>query len=134
MNIVKRIFTVISVIAVLLLAFAVFALKSGFFTVDARDYVISFIHKNTGKDIRIGSIELGLINNIVVHDVSFPVARTFSEKGEFVLAKSITIRFNILDIITGMKDFNRTLSRIIIDSPIINLRRENGVFNLGEFI
>ena len=134
MSVTKRIFTVIAVILVLILAFAVFALKSGLFTGEARDYVTSFIHKNTGKDVRIGNIELGVINNIVVHDVSFPVARTFSEKGEFFVAKSIIIRFNLLDIITGRKDFNRTLSRIIVDSPVINLRREKGEFNLAAFV
>jgi autotransporter translocation and assembly factor TamB len=134
MKIFKRILVVTSVIAALLLAFAVFALKSGVFTAEARDYVISFIHKNTGKDIRIGNIELGVINNIVVHDVSFPVGRTFSEKGAFVEAKSIIIRFNLLDFITGKKDFNRTLSRIIVDSPLIHLDRSNGQFNLSTFI
>ena len=49
MSVTKRIFTVIAVILVLILAFAVFALKSGLFTGEARDYVTSFIHKNTGR-------------------------------------------------------------------------------------
>ena len=133
MAIFKRILIILSILFLVLAGFAVFALKSGFFTVDARDYVISLIKQNTGKDVRIGTIELGLYNNIVVHDVSMPVAMTFAEKGEFASIGSIIIRFNLLDIISRKKDFNSTLSSIIIDKPLIYLKKENGVFNLVDF-
>ncbi|MCE5301370.1 MAG: translocation/assembly module TamB domain-containing protein [Spirochaetia bacterium] len=132
MNILKRVLSVIAVLFLLLTAFGVFATKSGFFTVDARDYVISTIKKSIGKDVRIGMIELGIINNITVRNVSIPVGRTFSEGGEFAAIKSVIIRFNLLDLIRH-RNLDRTLSKIIIDSPLVTVRKENGVYNLERF-
>src|ERR1035437_7434511 len=119
MDIIKRILVIILILFLVIAGFALFALKSGFFTVDARDYVISLIKKDTGKDVRIGRIELGLYNNIVVHDVSMPVAMTFAGKGEFASISSIIIRFNLFDLISRKKDINSTLSSIIVDRPLI---------------
>jgi autotransporter translocation and assembly factor TamB len=132
MNILKRTFTVILTILLVLSVFAVFALKSGFFTVDARDYVVSLIKKSIGKDVRIGRIELGLIDNIVIHDVSIPVEMTFGQKGEFASIKRIIIRFNLIDLINH-RDIDKTLSSVIIDSPLINIKKEKGEYNVGEF-
>jgi autotransporter translocation and assembly factor TamB len=133
MEIFKRVLIILLILLLVLAGFAVFALKSGFFTVDARDYVISLIKKNTGKDVRIGTIELGLYNNIVVHNVSMPVAMTFAGKGEFASISSIIIRFNLFDLISRKKDINSTLSSIIVDRPLIYLKKEKGAFNLEDF-
>ncbi|MEI7542951.1 MAG: hypothetical protein WCJ94_06845, partial [bacterium] len=134
MSTLKKIMLILLVLIIVLTGLAVFALKSGIFTAKARNYVISLIKKNTGKDVKIGNIELGIYNNIVVHDVSMPVAATFAEKGEFASIKAVIIRFNLLDLIYRRKDINNTLSSIIIDSPLINVKKEKGTFNLMDFV
>jgi autotransporter translocation and assembly factor TamB len=133
MKIIKSILTVILTLALVFAAFAAFALKSGFFTVDARDYVTSFVKKTIGKDVRVGRIELGIIDNVVIHDVSIPVGMTFGQEGEFASIKRVIIRFNIIDLINH-RDLDKTLSSIIIDSPLINITKKDNRYNVSDFV
>jgi autotransporter translocation and assembly factor TamB len=134
MKIVRRIFTVMVLLLAVFAAVLVIAFKSGFLTSYARDIVEAELLKATGKNIRIEKIELGFVNNISVLGVSVPAGRTLTQSGEFAHIKAVIFRFNIIDIFLKRQNIEKTLSHIIIESPVIYVTKKNNVFNVSDFV
>ncbi len=134
MRIIKSFFIILLLLLLVFAGCLIVAFKTGIFTDYARDYAVSEIMSITGKNIRIGKIELGFIDNITIKDIAIPVERTSGHGGDFVAIKSIAIRYNLMDYIFRKTEIDKTLSQIIIHSPTVFLKRENGEFNLGKFI
>jgi hypothetical protein len=134
MSVLKKILIGLLVIVVLIVAAAYAALKTGIFTASAKEYAKNEIMRLTGKEIDIEKIELGLINNIVIRNVSIPLKRNVSEGGEFLTVGSIIFRFNFIDLFIYKKNIDRTLSHVIVESPVAHVKRENGKFNIEDFL
>jgi autotransporter translocation and assembly factor TamB len=134
MNVLKKILIVLLGIVVLLTAAVAVSLKTGIFTEKAKEFAQAEIAKLTGKSIGIEKIELGIFNNIVIRNVSIPLKRTAAEGGEFISVGSIIFRFNLVDLLIYKKDIDKTLSHVIVESPVAHIKKENGKFNIGDFI
>lgn len=134
MSLLKKVLIGILIIVVLLVAAAYAALKTGIFTSKVKEYAKSEIAKLTGKEIDIEKIEIGLINHVTIKNLSIPVKRHEKEGGEFINVDSIIFRFNIVDLFVYKRDIDKTLSHVIVQSPVIHIKKENGKFNIEDFV
>ena len=134
MQIIKRIFIYLFLIFCIVIALLFILFKTQIITSYLTDYLTAELYKRTGKNIKIGSVELGVVNNLVIKNVSIPVKRTFSESGEFINIGKIIIRFNLIDILRQNGTFEKSFSKIIIDSPIFYITKQNNNFNISDFI
>ncbi|MCX8093908.1 MAG: translocation/assembly module TamB domain-containing protein [Candidatus Goldbacteria bacterium] len=117
-----------------LLLIAYIFLKTGILTEQFKNYARTKIYELSGKDIDIEKIELGFVNNVTIKNIKIPLKRTLGEGGEFIDVSSIVFRFNLIDLFFHRKNIDETLSHIIVNNPVFHLKRENGVFNIEEFI
>jgi len=134
MRIIKSIGIILLILFVLFFACVLVAFKTGILTDYARDYAVSEIQRVTGKNIRIGKIEIGFIDNITIRDIEIPVGRTIGPEGDFLSIKSIAIRYNLIDYFFRKTQIDKSLSSIIIHSPTFFLKKENNEFNLSKFL
>lgn len=134
MNVLKKVLIGLLITVVVLVAAAYVALKSGIFTSKVKEYAKQEIAKLTGKEIDIEKIEIGLVNHVTIKNLSIPLKRNNSEGGEFINVKSIIFRFNIVDLFVYKKDIDKTLSHVIVQSPVIHIKKENEKFNIEDFI
>jgi hypothetical protein len=134
MKLLKKIFIFFGLFFLILILAAYFFLKTGVLTNQFKDYAKKEIFKLTGKDIDIERIELGFINNVTIRNIKIPLKKTVGESGEFIDVSSIVFRFNLIDLLVYKKNIDETLSHIIINNPVFHVKKENGEFNIKEFI
>lgn len=134
MKILKKIFIFLFAFLLIVSLAAYLFLKTGILTNQFKDYARTEIFKLTGKEVNIERIELGFINNVIIKNIKIPLKKTLGEAGEFIDVSSIVFRFNLIDILVYKKNIDETLSHIVINNPIIHVKKEGGKFNIEEFI
>ncbi|PKL91062.1 MAG: hypothetical protein CVV21_09725 [Candidatus Goldiibacteriota bacterium HGW-Goldbacteria-1] len=133
MKVLRSVFTVLLTVTAVLAAVLVIAMKSGFITDYAKDYVEAELFKATGRNIHVGAIKLGFVDNIIISNVSIPAARTAAVAGEIASIKKVIIRFNFVDYFLKKRNMETLLSHIIVDGPAVNIEKDKGVFNISRF-
>ena len=108
--------------------------KTGIITDYAKSIAESEVAKLTGKNVRIEKIELGLFNHITIKNISIPVGTSFNDGGEFASVKNVYIRFNVMDIFSGEKSIDKTLSSIVGQGAVVYVRKEGDTVNLLKFL
>lgn len=120
-------------VLLLLVGLAYAGLKTGIFTESAKAYIIGEIKKATGQNVKIGRIELGLVNNVALKDVSVQVAGADGSQTDLVRFKALIFRVNFADLLFRKRSFEKSLTNVIIDSPVIHIRKKDNRFNVQDF-
>lgn len=129
----KKITVAITVSVLLLLGFIFFqVLLTGIVGERLKEPLSRKLGQWVNKDVEIGHLKTNIFNSLTINGLKIYQPGK-KEEGPFLEIRKIGIRYNIWRLLRT-RDFNRSITEIVLLDPAMHLRYRQGRWNGGEFL